>query len=257
MSPPGSTALSFNGTNQFVDLGNPTDLNFSGQITLDAWIMPESTSGLQDIIAHGYQTSPTDAEDFLRISGGYYQVGSWNGNNAFAQVAIPAGDIGQWVNLAGVYNGTQWILYRDGVQVATSGATTQGALPVSNTNWAIGAEGGGTGRFFQGEIADVSIWNVGLSAAGVESAMFQAPTAPASGLVAYYPFNETSGDMAIDATGNGNNGTLGGISPNNPAAEPSRVAGIVLSPSVTITPGESGIETVTLRPSTRPGGAGW
>ena len=103
----GSGALSFNGTNQFVDLGNPADLNFSGQITLDAWIMPESTAGLQDIIAHGYQTSPTDAEDFLRISGGYYQVGSWNGNNAFAQVAIPAGDIGQWVNLAGVYNGTR------------------------------------------------------------------------------------------------------------------------------------------------------
>ncbi len=122
----GSGALSFNGTNQYVDLGNPGDLDFSGQITLDAWIMPESTAGLQDIIAHGYQTSPTDAEDFLRISGGYYQVGSWNGNNAFAQIAIPAGDIGQWVNLAGVYNGTQWILYRDGVQVATSGPTTQG-----------------------------------------------------------------------------------------------------------------------------------
>ena len=97
----GSGALSFNGTNQFVDLGNPADLNFSGQITLDAWIKPESTAGLQDIIAHGYQTSPTNAEDFLRIDGGYYQVGSWNGNNAFAQVAIPAGDIGQWVNLAG------------------------------------------------------------------------------------------------------------------------------------------------------------
>ena len=115
ISSTGSQALSFNGTNQFVDLGNPTDLNFSGQITLEAWIKPESTTGLQDIIAHGYQVSPNDAEDFLRINNGYYQVGSWNGNTAIAQAAIPAGDVGQWVYLAGVYNGTQWMLYRDGV----------------------------------------------------------------------------------------------------------------------------------------------
>ena len=186
-----------------MDLGNPTDLNFSGQITLDAWIMPESTGGLQDIIAHGYQTSPTNAEDFLRINGGYYQVGSWNGNDAIAQVAIPAGDIGQWVNLVGVYNGSQWILYRDGVQVATSGATSQGALPVSNTDWAIGAAGGGTGRFFQGEIDDVSIWNVGLSASAVRSAMATAPTAADSGLVAYYPFDETSGNTRSMPRGTG------------------------------------------------------
>ena len=252
----GSGALSLNGTSQFVDLGNPGDLNFSGQITLDAWIMPESTAGLQDIIAHGYQTSPTNAEDFLRISGGYYQVGSWNGNNAFAQVAIPAGDIGQWVNLAGVYNGTQWILYRDGVQVATSGPTSQGALAVSSTDWAIGSAGSGNQRFFQGEIDDVSIWNTGLSAAGVQSVMAKAPAVPASGLVAYYSFDETGGNVAKDATGNGNNGTLGGISSNTLAAQPSRVAGIVLGSRVTVTPGESGVETVTLQAFDAAGGTG-
>jgi hypothetical protein len=252
----GSGALSFNGTSQFVDLGNPTDINFSGQITLDAWIMPESTSGLEDIIAHGYQTSPTNAEDFLRISSGEYQVGSWNGNNALAQVAIPTGDIGHWVNLAGVYNGSEWILYRDGVQVATSGATTQGALPVSSTDWTIGAGVNGSQRYFQGQIDDVGIWNVGLSASAVKSAMATGPTAAGSGLVAYYPFNETGGNTAIDATGNGNNGTLGGATSNNPPADPSRVAGIVLGPNLTITPGESGIETVTLEAFDAAGGSG-
>ncbi len=253
MSPPVVGAFSLNGTGQFVDLGNPTDLNFSGQITLDAWIMPESTGGLQDIIAHGYQTSPTNAEDYLRINNGYYQVGSWNGNDALAQFAIPASDIGQWVNLVGVYNGNEWILYRDGVQVATSGATTQGALAVSSTDWTIGAGVNGSQRFFQGEIADVGIWNVGLSVAGIESLMFEAPTAPESGLVAYYPFNETSGDIAIDVTGNGNNGTLGGT---NSEDAPGRVTGGSLRSSVTITPGESGTETVLLEAFDAAGGSG-
>ena len=119
----------------------------------------------------------------------------------------------------------EWILYRDGVQVATSGADHAGRPAGQRDQLGHRRRGSGTERFFQGEIDDVSIWNVGLSAAGVQSVMVEAPTASESGLVAYYPFDETSGDMAIDATGNGNNGTLGGISPNNPAAEPSRVAG--------------------------------
>jgi hypothetical protein len=237
--------VSFNGTSQFVDLANPTDLkNLSGPITLEAWIKPQSTTGLQDIIAHGYQLTPNYAEDFLRIAGGYYQVGSWNGNTAFAQAAIPASDVGQWVFLAGVYNGNEWNLYRNGALVGTSGPTTQGALPVSMTNWAIGAQGGGGGRFFQGEIDDVSIWSTGRSAAQVRSDM-SVPLAPtASGLVADYQFDEASGTTVLDATANHNNGTLGGT---NPADAPTRVAGIVTGQSATITPGDSGTETVTLQ----------
>ncbi len=240
----GSQALSFNGTNQFVDLGNPTDLNFSGQITLEAWIKPESTTGLQDIVAHGYQLSPTYAEDFLRINDGYYQVGSWNGNNALAQAAIPSGDVGQWVFLAGVYNGTQWVLYRDGVQVGASGATTQGALPVSNTDWAIGGRGTGMERFFDGEIDDVSIWNVGRSAAGVQSDMSTGVSATQAGLVAYYQFDNISGDTVYDSTGNQNTGALGGSNPS--ANAPLVVAGIVPGPSLTLTPPDYGVYTITL-----------
>jgi hypothetical protein len=172
-------AFQLNGTTQYVDLGNPAVLNFSGQITLEAWIKPQSTSGLQDIVAHGYQVSPNNAEDFLRINNGNYEVGSWNGNNAFAQAPIPAGDIGQWIHLAGVYDGTRWILYRNGVQLATSGSTTQGALPVSSTDWAIGARGTGTERFFKGVIDEVAIYNRGLSPSEILQAV-TSTTAPAN-----------------------------------------------------------------------------
>jgi Concanavalin A-like lectin/glucanases superfamily len=239
----GTQGLSFNGTNQYVDLGNPSDLNFSGPITLEAWIKPGSTGGLQDIITHGYQVSPNDAEDFLRINNGYYEVGSWNGNGAYASAPIPAGDVGQWVFLAGVYDGKQWDLYRNGVLVATSGPTTQGALPVSSTDWAIGGRGTGTERFFNGQIDDASIWDVGLTAAQVQAGLGALPTGSQSGLMAYYQFNESGGATVLDATTHGNNGTLGG---GNAAAEPTRVAGIVLGSSLTFTPGDPTTDTVTL-----------
>ena len=46
-------ALRCNGTNAYVDLGNPTNLNISGTITIQAWIKPTATDGLRAIIEHG------------------------------------------------------------------------------------------------------------------------------------------------------------------------------------------------------------
>jgi hypothetical protein len=246
-----SGALQFNGVNQFVDLGRPTDLNFSGQITLEAWIKPGSTAGLQDIISHGYQTSPNLAEVFLRINNGTYQVGSWNGNNSFASAAMPATDVGQWVHLAGVYNGTQWLLYRNGVLITGSTPSTQGALTVDSTNWAIGARGTGTERFFQGSIDNVSIWHVGRSAAQIQAEMSSGLKGSETGLVAYYRLDETSGLQATDATANHNDGKLGG---GNLALAPTRVAGVVLGkPTLSFTPGVAGNYTVNLE-VVQPGG---
>jgi hypothetical protein len=225
--PSGSTtqALQLNGTNQYVDLGNPADLNFRGPITLEAWIKPMSRGGLQDIITHGYQTSPYQAEVYLRIANGTYQVGSWNGTDSSATATMPTSDLGQWVHLAGVYDGTHWQLYRNGVLVASSAPTPQGALLVSSTDWAIGARGTGTERFFQGSIADVSIWRVGRSAAQVQADMRSGLTGTEAGLAAYYRFAETNSVTATDASGNNNNGMLGGA---NPAQAPTRLAGTVL-----------------------------
>jgi hypothetical protein len=69
---------------------------------------------LRNILAHGHATSPA-GEVFLRINNGSYQVGSWNGTNHFTSAAIPAGDLGQCVHLAGVYDPAagQWRLYRN------------------------------------------------------------------------------------------------------------------------------------------------
>ena len=72
------TALQFDGINDFLTLGNPSSLNFTGKISLEAWVRIQSTTGIQNIIAHGYTTNP-DREVFLRLQDGLYKVGSWDG----------------------------------------------------------------------------------------------------------------------------------------------------------------------------------
>ncbi len=162
----GTSALNFNGTSSWVDLGNPAGLNITGQVTLSAWIKPTATDGIRYIIVHGYSSSPK-GEVALRINGGSYQILSWNGANHMASAAIPSGDLGTWVHLAGTYDGTAWKLYRNGVLLATANDAT-GAVAV-NVDWAIGARGTGTERFFQGGIDDVAIWNTALSSAQIQT----------------------------------------------------------------------------------------
>jgi hypothetical protein len=73
------------------------------------------------------------------------------------------------------------------------------------------------------------------------------------GLVAYYRFDEPSGDAALDSTSKGNNGVLGG---SNPANAPARVAGIVIGPTLTFTPPDYGAYTIALSATDHQGWTG-
>jgi hypothetical protein len=61
-----NTAPLFNGANSFVELRNPPALNFTGPITLEAWLQPAITpaapGGFGNIVAHGYD------EDFNEVA---------------------------------------------------------------------------------------------------------------------------------------------------------------------------------------------
>jgi uncharacterized repeat protein (TIGR01451 family) len=170
-------ALSFNGVNSSVLIPNNASLNFAGPITMSAWIKPLSTTGKQDVVAHGYTTT-TYGSVFLRINAGRYEVGSWNNvNEPVASAPMPNSDLGNYVHLTGVYNGTAWILYRNGVIVGTT-VTGMGSLLV-NASWAIGARDAGVDRFFKGVIDEVRIYNRALSSAEVQAlAAIETPPVP-------------------------------------------------------------------------------
>ncbi len=154
-------AAHFDGIDDTINLGNPPNMNLTGKITLEAWVKLEATDGIRNIIAHGYTTSP-NAEVFLRVQNGVYEVGSWDGVGHKAVYAVPVEDIGQWVYLVGTYDGIAWRLYRNGLEVS-SAYDSIGSVSV-NGNWAVGAHGDGTERFFQGTLDEISVYFQALSA---------------------------------------------------------------------------------------------
>src|SRR5205807_10279213 len=125
----------------YVAGGGAPRLHFSGDITMVAWIKPTVQDFYRDIIARGWDG--LYVETFLRISrgvggtgagdGNYYELGATDNNTFYDAVLfpMPAGDIGQWVFLAGTYDGSSWNLYRNGV-LAGSVASTHRAFDVTN-----------------------------------------------------------------------------------------------------------------------------
>ncbi len=277
---PDFTSLIFNGQNQYVRLGNPAALNFSGQITIAAWIKPTATDGVRNIVAHGYNPNPA-GEVFLRIVDGQYQVGSWDGSSYFVAATIPASDLGTWIHLAGVYDGIAWKLYRNGVLLSTQAISmTRPAVPHTDANrpaiphtdttnlfgqptrnpfspptvhvdiptqppvhmdvpgqqavqialpnkgafpvqseWAIGARGTGTERFFQGQIAQVHIWNRARSQAEIQAEMAQPLNSNEPGLVGNWALAEGSGNVVSDGSINNITGTIQGAQWSQPSTQ--------------------------------------
>jgi hypothetical protein len=164
-------SVSFNGRDQWVEIGNPPLLNVGGPISVAAWVRPSDLQSRGNIVAHGYRFGPS--YDFaLRIDAGSYVFTTWDSTNHQATATAQASDIGAWVHLCGVFDGATYALYRNGVQVATTADTTA-PQPNVEAIWAIGARAaqptGGVDNLIQADIDDVRIYGRALSAAEVEA----------------------------------------------------------------------------------------
>lgn len=130
------------------------------------------------------------------------------GGNFPAPNAVAGLPTKEWVHIAVVYNaGThERIYYKDGVKVYSDENATY-ALNLTSGCY-IGKSYDNT-RWLPGDISEVRIWNIQRT--GEEIAKNPYEVDPhASGLVAYWKFNEGTGSAIKDHTGNGNDITASG-----------------------------------------------
>jgi len=125
--------------------------------------------------------------------------GSFPPANHAPGIGLP---VDEWVHIAVVYNtvNKNRIYYKNGVAVYKD----QSANSTVNLtkNCYIGRSFDGT-RWLPGEISEVRIWSVERTAEQIADNPYKVNPA-SEGLVAYWKFNEGSGKVVIDRTGNGN-----------------------------------------------------
>ena len=203
-----NSALTLDGVKQWASLNDPAGLEITGQITMEAWVLPAATQAntVARILSHGpptpsnflglgYDNAITNiVETFLQIVDGKYAAGSTvaiDGADPVAYLAsftIPAADLtgNDWVHLAGVYDGANWKLFRNGVQVA-SVASAVGAVTAEPGDWAIGSIGNGWANNYTGLVDEVAIYSTALTPAKIAAHYAAATSAVVSGPLTIVP----------------------------------------------------------------------
>jgi hypothetical protein len=113
--------------------------------------------------------------------------------------------VNTWQHYILTYDNSNWIMYINNVSAATVANT--GAITTTTTNVDIGRRPfvGSNGYF------NIIMCQMGMASTAISSAertaLYSSETLPAS-TIGYWSFNEGTGAIASDTSGNGNNGTI-------------------------------------------------
>jgi hypothetical protein len=204
------TALRFDGTSAYVDLGSSPNASVQDAYTVEAWINPSAVAG-GVVVALG---DGSQAGSFLLRLDANRMLVLRHGGTSTTVTSPAAVSTGRYTHVAAVFSGgTQptATLYIDGAKVASS--ATLPTRPTSSGLVAyIGARPSGTAAadFFTGTIDEVRIWNQARPDADVARDRKRRLSGIEPGLLAYYRFDEGAGTSTADHTDNGFNGTVQG-----------------------------------------------
>jgi len=161
-TPLGHSALSFDGSNDYVDCGNDESLNIADAITIEAWVKPQFNSQNRRILIKTIGTGSLYAYSIaVRTTGKFiFFIGATNGTYRIVEGTTTYSS-NNWYHVVATYDGAQLKLYVNSemdntpTNVSTNIITTDGILDI----------GGGTGlECWKGLIDEVRIYNRALSA---------------------------------------------------------------------------------------------
>jgi len=199
-----SGGLSFDGIDDFIDLGHNPDLQLD-EMSVSLWFNT-SSSQEQSLFRFSYYGH------FLKTNGDGSGTIIWGMSRLDGPSSKIISDItvsdGTWHHLVGTLNGTEMSLYIDGELVST--IVPQG-VPYyeANGKHSIGRSGKEDLQYTDGRLDEVRFYSRVLSSSEV-SALNDIEAIPSTDLVAHWSFNEGKGSVLVDRSGNGNDGVIHG-----------------------------------------------
>jgi hypothetical protein len=139
-----------------------------------------------------------------------------------SETLVPV-ELGQWYHFAATWDGSTERVYLNGLLVWSH---AWGAFGVAGGSLTFGQHDNVDGYRFQGEIDEVRIWNFARSAETIRADFRRTVPADSPGLLAYWRFDEDSGQTITDSGPAHNYGYLGAFDTID-AADPARVESTV------------------------------
>ena len=226
-------ALQFDGRNDYIfDVGNDfvkipdcNSLDLTAGMTIEAWIKPDTSGGLQNIVSKWAGPSPNSY--IFKASGEgasdklYFATEGTSPNftqYVYGNTVLP---INAWTHVAATFDSSSGTkLFVNGIEDAAFLNT--GVIDTNNQPLVMGCVYGVyevPTQVFNGLIDDVRIWDYARTSQQLQDWMAYSLTGTEPGLVGYWNFDEGAGQIAHDLTLYVNNGQLGstsGIDANDP-----------------------------------------
>ncbi|MFC4992456.1 cadherin domain-containing protein [Rubritalea tangerina] len=186
-----ANALSFDGVDDSVAMGTGPSLQGKVPFTLSAWIkVPNGSSATQQIIQQrdpgGY-----NGEYMFRVdSNGAVRFTLYRNGYQFDFATTDVVNDGQWHHVAAVRAGNKALIYIDGVEKASATGAARDLIDTIGVY--VGVDGRDSNKYFAGEMDDVRVHAIALSAAEIGTVMNDLNAPPVA--------NDTSGSVAEDAT---------------------------------------------------------
>jgi hypothetical protein len=156
------TALSFDGSNDYVISSSGPNFDNQSEISISMWV--KVNSGVSDYLIELPEISSGSNGVGLRYDSNtidYHVV--THSDNSFTDVSGSV-SLGRWYHIALIYNGVTLTGYKDGVSVGSHDVTLGTGIKHASGEVNIGRFGTLGGSCFQGQIDEVRIYNRALSA---------------------------------------------------------------------------------------------
>jgi hypothetical protein len=214
------TALSFDGTNDYVDCGSAFQSTFRDSFSISMWVNATDGQEAQYRVLFGARNA--DESDWVQgdlYNGTIRFVFKANTNSVIsASSAVLSDGITGWKHIVFIADGVNMITYLDGSAIKTTSMSgvTMSEYTSADEIW-IGArdQNDVAQLFFDGKISNVKIFNSALTESEIQEMYLNPeqilPTGvSSSNLKLYLPMNEGVGTYTYDGSGNQNHGTISG-----------------------------------------------
>lgn len=209
----------FNGSDSYTSIANSTSLQ-PKNVTVGAWFKLASTPSYATIVSKSYTAAPWTSPYvswLIRVnSSTSLEMDVGNGTTySAATFTVSALTLNQWYYASFTYDGTTLRAYLNGNLIGTD-TTVSGNIGYASQPVLIGADYGASpvGDYFPGQIDEVTIYNYARTPAQIidEVTARLALGGKTGGAAGWWDFDEGQGTVAHDRSGNGNDGTLSGMS---------------------------------------------
>ncbi|MBP9758801.1 prepilin-type N-terminal cleavage/methylation domain-containing protein [Candidatus Dojkabacteria bacterium] len=202
------------GTDDYVDMNDVFDFNYTDARTFSAWIYPTSLSGNPKYIMSKQSTTHPVYDGwqfYVRDSvWGFQYIKDWNTQNMiYLESYSPNIVLNKWQHVVIAYTNKTANFYLDGIKVPVTSVWGNITSNVDNAlSFNIGAlnDSAGTSEF-PGKLDELRLYNRALSDIEAQALYNYAP-----GPIAHWKFDETSGTTVSDSSGNNNGGSWLGSS---------------------------------------------